>query len=68
MKTYWLGLINSEFALAPQGDLPWSYHFVEAVVAGAIAVIWDEDTYINAEASFHYRKSDDMVWGAEVSR
>lgn len=48
MKTYWLGLRKCEFALAPQNDLLWSYHFVEAGVAGATTAVGYEDTYTDA--------------------
>ena len=51
-EDYWSQLVSAEFALAPSGDCPWSYRFFEAIIAGAIPVLHDEDPDVYAP-SFH---------------
>lgn len=52
---YWANLRAAKFALAPSGDYPWSYRFLEAIIAGAIPVLEDRDPDIFANHFHHIR-------------
>jgi len=54
-ETYFRTLCSSEFTLAPAGDLPYSYRFVEAILCGSIPIV-DQEKYANAEHHQYWAK------------
>jgi len=54
-ETYFRTLCSSEFTLAPAGDLPYSYRFVEAIFCGSIPIV-DKEKYANAEHHQYWAK------------
>jgi len=54
-ETYFKTLCSSEFTLAPAGDLPYSYRFVEAIFCGSIPIV-DQEKYANAEHHQYWAK------------
>lgn len=54
-ETYFRTLCSSEFTLAPAGDLPYSYRFLEAIFCGSIPIV-DKEKYANCEHHQYWAK------------
>ncbi|CAK0838518.1 unnamed protein product [Prorocentrum cordatum] len=54
-ETYFRTLCESEFTLAPAGDLPYSNRFMEAILCGSIPIV-DKEEYANCEHHQYYAK------------
>jgi len=54
-ETYFRTLCSSKFTLAPAGDLPYSYRFVEAMFCGSIPIV-NKEKYANAEHHQYWAK------------
>ncbi len=65
---YYQGICSSKFALAPTGDCPWSYRFLEGVMCFAIPVLGDEDVDLYAGPFVHFRHSDEKSYDLEACR
>jgi len=50
-QLYWRRMTLNKFALCPPGDFLWTYRFFEAIIAGAIPIVWDE---LEIYKPFHY--------------
>mmetsp|Transcript_5472 Transcript_5472/g.12030 ORF Transcript_5472/g.12030 Transcript_5472/m.12030 type:complete len:348 (+) Transcript_5472:85-1128(+) len=55
--TYYQIMIQSNFTLCPGGDLPWSMRFYEAILAGSIPVIAEEENdYSSSSKAFWFNQ------------
>jgi len=54
-EKYFRGLCESQFTLAPAGDLPYSYRFLEAIFCGSIPIV-DQEKYANCEHHQYWAK------------
>mmetsp|Transcript_103514 Transcript_103514/g.231201 ORF Transcript_103514/g.231201 Transcript_103514/m.231201 type:complete len:340 (+) Transcript_103514:40-1059(+) len=55
--TYYQTMIQSNFTLCPGGDLPWSMRFYEAILAGSIPVIAEEENdYSSSSKAFWFNQ------------
>jgi len=54
-QAYFRTLCESEFTLAPAGDLPYSNRFMEAILCGSIPIV-DKEKYANCEHHQYYAK------------
>lgn len=70
---YYQAMASSNFTLCPGGDNPWSMRFYEAILAGSIPILNDEDlsspeVYVQCmrELGYKYlRPADELVYSQE---
>lgn len=63
-EKYFATLCQSELTLAPAGDLPYSYRFLEAILCGSIPIV-NEEKYANCEHHQYWMKpklSEKIGW------
>lgn len=51
---YYDKLMSSRFALAPNGDFPWTYRFLEGIMCGAIPIVSYRSPPEEQEVGFEY--------------
>jgi hypothetical protein len=51
---YYDKLMSSRFALAPNGDFPWTYRFLEGIMCGAIPIVPHRTVPEEQEVGFEY--------------
>mmetsp|Transcript_8527 Transcript_8527/g.23900 ORF Transcript_8527/g.23900 Transcript_8527/m.23900 type:complete len:361 (+) Transcript_8527:206-1288(+) len=81
---YYDSLMDTRFALVPDGDFPWTYRFLESIMCGAIPVVGQRSEPLSQEYGYKYciavRKkegegitnntmsSDCLLYGNEMAR
>ena len=63
---YFANICASRFALAPTGDCPWSYRFLEGVMCHAIPVLGNDDVDVFSKRFIYFRHSDAKRFDPEV--
>jgi hypothetical protein len=51
---YYDNLMSSRFALAPDGDFPWTYRFLEGIMCGAIPIVSKRPKQEEQELGYEY--------------
>jgi len=51
---YYDRMLSSRFALAPDGDFPWTYRFLEGIMCGAIPIVSQREKPEEQELGYEY--------------
>lgn len=69
---YYENMSNSKFVLCPPGDQKWSMRFYEAILCGAIPVVFEKDFFRTHEESQigykYYHCNDNLIYDEEIVR